>query len=176
MEPLPKFVYHPDPIATGAVISSEEVCECCEKPRGFVYDSVIYAEDEILHVCPWCISSGAVAEKFDADFVDSHPLAQAGIADAIIEEVSLRTPGYTSWQQESWLSCCSDACEFHGDATKEELAALDAEGLKRLSDTTGFPVEHLPDILKFYEPKGSPAFYRFVCRHCSIVRYHGDCH
>ena len=26
-EPLPRFVYHPDPIATGSIVESDEVCE-----------------------------------------------------------------------------------------------------------------------------------------------------
>jgi uncharacterized protein CbrC (UPF0167 family) len=57
-------------------------------------------------------------------FSDDHPLAQAGVPDEVIEEVARRTPGYNSWQQEVWLSCCDDACQFHGDAARSELQAL----------------------------------------------------
>lgn len=38
-----------------------------------------------------------------------------------MEEVNLRTPGYISWQQEWWLSHCGDACEFHGDASIQDI-------------------------------------------------------
>ncbi|MDK9806970.1 CbrC family protein, partial [Vibrio sp. D406a] len=31
---LPKFKYHPDPIATGVFEKSDDICECCSKAKG----------------------------------------------------------------------------------------------------------------------------------------------
>jgi uncharacterized protein len=176
MEPLPEFKYHPDPVKTGAIAKSDAGCECCGRVRGYVYTLTIYAEDEIEHICPWCIASGDASEKFNGDFVDAHPLAQAGLTEEITKEVSQRTPAYESWQQESWLACCDDACEFHGDATTNELLALNQDELASLAKEVGFSFEVLSDVITHYEPKGSPAFYKFVCRHCGKVKHHCDFH
>ena len=172
---LPSFTYHPDPIATEAVVPSTEVCECCGEARGYVYCTSPYGLNEIECLCPWCIADGSANKKLGASFVDDYPLASAGVSQSAIEEVSLRTPGFISWQQEEWLSCCNDACEFHGDAPVEELRGLDEDGLRQLSMDTGFLIEDLREIVAYYVPKGSPAFYKFVCRHCGKVKYAGDC-
>ncbi|PSM31378.1 hypothetical protein BVG81_005730 [Haliangium sp. UPWRP_2] len=173
---LPDFKYHPNPLKTGAVTESSAVCQCCEESRGFIYSLTIYASEDIERVCPWCIATGKAATKFDGRFVDDHPLVQAGLSKAIIEEVCLRTPGYLSWQDESWLTCCNDACEFHGDAPREELLNLDKAGLAALSADSGYSLRDLPNMIAEYEPMGSPAFYKFVCRHCGKVKYHADSH
>jgi uncharacterized protein CbrC (UPF0167 family) len=166
---FPKFTYHPDPIATGALKRKAARCPCCEKTTDFVYGRSPYCTDEVEDLCPWCIADGSAARKFDASFVDDHPLAQAGLKSEIIDEVAHRTPGYISWQQESWLTCCEDACEFHGDLRKEELPILPADTL------VAFRTEHRIDdrvweqLLESYEPGGSPSIYKFVCRHCRKI-------
>ena len=175
MSDLPRFTYHPDPLATGSIVASSETCECCGEARGFVYWPTPYGPNLIESLCPWCIDDGSAHEKLGAEFVDGHPLARDGIARPVIDEVTMRTPGYICWHQEDWLSCCNDACEFHGDAAPEELRALDAKGLQRLSADSGFPVEHLPKINENYEPRGAHGFYKFKCRHCGEYRYGGDC-
>ena len=93
---LPKFKYHPDPIPTGAIKVSKEICECCNQARGYMYASSIYAKEEIEFICPWCIADGFAARKFDGIFSDDYPLQQAGISQDIISEVCERTPGYNS--------------------------------------------------------------------------------
>ena len=175
MSSLPRFKYHPNPLKTESIIPSNETCEVCAHARGYVYCTVPYGENEIEFVCPWCIADGTANKKLGAQFSDSHPLAQAGISQEIIDEVTLRTPGYISWQQECWMYCCDDACEFHGDAPAKELRSLDDGGLKKLSESTDIPIDHLPEIIKYYQPKGSPAFYKFVCRHCNSIMFNYDC-
>jgi uncharacterized protein CbrC (UPF0167 family) len=172
---LPRFTYHPNPIETGSIVPSDEVCECCGIKRGYVYCTVPYGEVEYEYLCPWCIADGSAHEKLGVEFSDSWPLEKANVPQHVIEQVSFRTPGYLSWQQENWLACCNDACEYHGDAPAAELQALDSDGLINLSRDTGFSVEDLIEIVKHYQPKGSPAFYKFVCRHCRTVRYSADC-
>ena len=39
---LPKFTYHPDPLATGAVGVSDRTCECCGQARGYIYTASVY--------------------------------------------------------------------------------------------------------------------------------------
>src|SRR5215472_4183672 len=130
---LPEFRYHPDPIATGTVKPSEKTCRSCDQSRGYIYTASVYAEEDLdEQICPWCIADGSAAAKFDATFSDADPLAGAGIDSSIIEQVTKRTPGYVSWQQEEWLTCCKDACAFHGDADGEELEELSGKPLKKL--------------------------------------------
>ncbi len=172
---LPRFKYHPDPVSTGAIRASEEMCPCCGQKRGYEYFTTPYGETEVEHLCPWCIFDGSASAKFAVSFVDSWPLSQAGLPESVIDEVCNRTPAFETWQQECWLSCCGDACEFHGDAPARELRSLDESALATLSEDSGFAVDDLSEILRYYQPKGSPAFYKFVCRHCGKVRYGGDC-
>lgn len=172
---LPQFRYHPNPIATGSIVASEASCECCGEARGFVYSTIPYGEKKIEFVCPWCIADGSASTKLGASFVDSWSLSREEIPQNIIDEVTSQTPGYSSWQSERWLACCNDACEFHGDAPAEELRQLDAAGLAVLAGDSGFPVKDLSWIIARYQPKGSPSFYKFVCRHCGAIRYSGDC-
>lgn len=175
MSDFPRFTYHPDPIATGSIIPSDEACECCRTARGYVYCTSPYGEDEIEYVCPWCIADGTASEKLGASFSDSWPLSQAKISREIIDEVTLRTPGYSSWQQESWIACCEDACEFHGDADPRELAVLLGDDRSRVAEDFDLPIGDLDEMLKHYEPGSSLAIYKFKCRHCEAVHYNWDC-
>jgi uncharacterized protein CbrC (UPF0167 family) len=172
---LPQFKYHPDPIATGAFKLSDATCQCCGEARGYIYAASVYAEEDVESVCPWCIADGSLEQKHDAMLNDDLPLHAAGLPSEVIREVTRRTPGYISWQQDSWIVCCNDACEFHGDAPEDEIRALDEEGIAALSAESGFSIEDLKEMVSQYEPGGSPAFYKFVCRHCSRVKYNGDC-
>ena len=36
-EPLPYFPYHPDPLATGSVVSSDIECVCCARRHGYTW-------------------------------------------------------------------------------------------------------------------------------------------
>ena len=175
---LPTFRYHPDPIATGSAKVSDAVCRCCGQTRGYIYAASVYARDSRRDfICPWCIADGSAARKLEAMFSDADPLAQAGVPDEVIEEVTKRTPGYNSWQQEVWLSCCNDACEFHGDAPRNELHALQGEALAKTLTAWNWrerDCQRWPQFAQQYQPGGNPAVYKFVCRHCGAVKYAVD--
>jgi hypothetical protein len=158
------------------IAASEAVCVCCGRARGFIYKTAPYAEEDLEScLCPWCIADGSAAAKFNADFVDATALVKAGVPPEIIDEVRSRTPGYISWQQEEWLSHCGDACEFHGDATAEEIVKV-AETTKSLwRSHYGLTDDDWTAIKKTYAPGASPAFYKFVCRHCGQVLLGWDC-
>ena len=173
---LPVFRYHPDPLATGSIVKSDATCECCQKPRGYIYASLPYGRRDVEFVCPWCIADGSANRRLGASFVDDAPLLDAGVPVAVAEEVALRTPGYESWQQEEWMACCGDACEYHGDARLSDLQVLDRVAVSRISEDTRFSVEDLEYFIEHYTPKGSPAFYKFRCRHCGALKFNADCH
>jgi uncharacterized protein CbrC (UPF0167 family) len=175
-EPLPRFRYHPDPLATGAVEASSAACACCGRVRGFAYVGPVYAEEDLdVPLCPWCIADGRAAAELGACFVDSDPLAQAGVARDVIDEITLRTPGYFSWQQECWLAHCGDACEFHGDASVEDIAGASSETKADWRAEYRHTEATWDRITANYRPRGAQAFYKFVCRHCGRVRLGWDC-
>jgi uncharacterized protein CbrC (UPF0167 family) len=169
---LPLFLYHPDPVATGSVKQSAAKCVCCGEARGFIYCASVYGGSDIRdRLCPWCIANGKAAARYDCFFSVEDPLVAAGLPRAVIIEVTRRTPGYNSWQQEEWQVCCDDACEFHGDATVVELAELEGERLARVQGRWHFSAPRWSELLRNYIPGGGVAMHRFVCRHCGEVLY-----
>ena len=172
---LPAFRYHPDPVATGAVRPDSSPCGYCGLARGFAYVGPVYgASRPAGKPCPWCIADGSAAARFGVFFTDDDPLARAGIAPEIIDDVALRTPGYSAWQQESWLAHCDDACEFHGDASVEDVLHAVEATRADWRRASGLSEAHWSRIASGYQPMGNPAFYKFVCRHCALVRLGGD--
>lgn len=169
---LPTFTYHPDPISTGNVEASDTVCRCCGKSQRYIYTGSVYCVEDLRdRLCPWCIADGSAAERFDAEFADADPLIEAGLPSNIVEEVNRRTPGYSSWQQEVWQTCCHDACEFHGDAKRGELEELAGAPLDRFLTENQIKPADWVHIVKHYQPGGGISVFRFVCRHCKEPRY-----
>ena len=169
---LPAFTYHPDPLSTGSIEASDAPCLCCGHVRGYIYTASVYAPGTYSEcICPWCIADGSAAEKFEAVFSDDRPLVEAGLPKAVIEEVTRRTPGYCSWQQDEWLSCCDDACQFYGDPPRSELEALQGDALARTLAAWEWTESEWKQFLPHYQPAGNPAVYKFRCRHCHSVKY-----
>jgi uncharacterized protein CbrC (UPF0167 family) len=165
MEPLPRFRYHPDPVGTGSVKESQKKCECCDRARGFVYSGPVYAVGNLREaLCPWCIATGAAADKFDALFSDDYPLVELGLRPEIIAEVTRRTPGFSGWQQETWSVHCEDACGFVGDASLQDLGTEEAR--EQLTGPEGVPAERWAAFVAAYTPGGNPSVYVFQCLHC----------
>ena len=169
-DPLPHFRYHPNPVTTGAIAASDRNCACCDRPRGYIYVGPVYGINDLDEsLCPWCIFDGSAARNLGASFSDSYPLLQAGVAESIVEEVNLRTPGYISWQQEWWLAHCDDACEFHGDATVQDVSHASQETKHHWISEYKQNEEGWDIATRGYQPGGSSALYKFVCRHCKQV-------
>ncbi|MBI3968714.1 MAG: CbrC family protein [Chloroflexi bacterium] len=110
---LPTFKYHPDPITTGAIVSSPATCLCCGQSRGYVYAGWPYCEAELdQQLCPWCIADGSAQERFGAKFIDDAIAVGEGwdnVPAAARDEVVHRTPGIITWQGDQWYTCCGDA-------------------------------------------------------------------
>lgn len=122
-------------------------------------------------LCPWCIASGSAAAKYDCLFSDDRPLKRARLPRPVVLEVSRKTPGYSSWQGEDWQVCCDDACEFHGDATTEQVAALAGETLDRHLRAWGWDADYWREYVREYQLANGNSLFRFVCRHCRQPTY-----
>ena len=172
---LPDFKYHPDPVGTGAIVSSSEECCCCSKSRGFIYVGNIYWErDESYKLCPWCIADGSAAARFGASFADSTPLINAGITTEIAEEINRRTPGYESWQGEWWLSHCNDACEYLGDASEKDVRNATSATVEEWKREYNQNDDGWGWVSEGYTPGNDSALYKFKCRHCNLVLFGWD--
>jgi uncharacterized protein CbrC (UPF0167 family) len=178
---LPRFTYHPDPLATGSVVASDAICRVCGVARGFVYAGAPSAEEDLENsVCPWCIADGSAAETFNAEFVDGEGIGDYGrwdsVADAVIEEVSRRTPGFTGWQQERWWTHCGDAGEYLGRAGRRELETRWAAARDAIREESGFVGDTWDEYFAVLDTDGSPTAYVFRCRHCGALGGYSDCH
>ena len=88
------------------------------------------------------------------------------VSEAVIAEVSQRTPGFTAWQQEQWFTCCSDAAAFMGRAGRKELKSLYPEAIESLRENYGLDGEEWDEVYEALHKDGSPTAYVFKCLHC----------
>lgn len=176
LKSLPHFRYHPDPFKTGVFKDDASVvCECCEQATDVYYCASVYSVEDVNHLCPHCIASGAAVAKFDASFIqDADPLPPStSDAQAKTEELFKRTPGYFSWQGEHWLACCDDYCEFLGDVGTKELQEMGItdEVFEEYALRGEFAVEDVRDCLV---AGGDTAGYLFRCLHCGKYKIYVD--
>jgi uncharacterized protein len=176
---LPKFDYHPDPVATGSVIPSNAVCDCCGQAHGFIYDGPVFTEEEVKAICPWCIANGNAHKELGASFTDENGIGGYGeweaVSKPVIEAIAYRTPGFTGWQQEQWWTHCGDAAEFLGRHGIVELEALGLEALTVIRESSGLEGEELELLMSALDRDGSPRAYMFRCRKCGRLGGYWDC-
>jgi uncharacterized protein CbrC (UPF0167 family) len=178
---LPRFKYHPDPIATGSLVTSRTRCACCGEVRGFIYTGPAYAVESYCgRICPWCIADGSAHEKLGVTFTCEWDIGRRGARDpvprAVVEEVAYRTPGFQGWEQSRWWTHCGDAAVFLGRAGREELEGFDAQGLAVIRESVGLPAG--PDWDAFFDAltkTGSPRAYAFRCSKCGQFGGYADC-
>ncbi|WP_346540088.1 CbrC family protein [Micromonospora sp. DPT] len=171
---MPRFRYHPDPVATGSAVPTVQACVLCGVARGWRYAGPIYGR-QIDVLCLHCIASGQASRMLTsvADwpcmFTDAVDVP-ADVPIAVVEEVTQRTPGFDSWQQPSWLYHCGDGTAFLGVAGYEELRAH-PDALKMIRDDLhrlGWPTDQVDQMLQRMDPTGEPTAYLFRCLHCGM--------
>lgn len=175
---LPKFHYHPDPIASGSVIASKTKCKVCKQARGFVYTGPVYAEKDYEDcICPWCIADGSAAEKLDAVFVDAEGLTE-DVPDYVLTEVTERTPGYTGWQQEAWPCCCGDATAYLMPAgikeIREKINEFEFTTLSHIIYDMKISGGAATRLLESLNLDRGPTAYLFRCLTCQKQHVHID--
>ncbi|MCW2941736.1 MAG: hypothetical protein JWN00_4721 [Actinomycetia bacterium] len=176
IEDLPQFVYHPDPLKTGSVRASDEVCVCCLRQRGYIYSGPVFAVEELTGpLCPWCVADGTAADRFEADFSDAY-LAPAGIGTEVVSTITNRTPGFSGWQQERWLFHCGDGAAFLGVVGARELEGdhTTLESLRQELSESRWPAEQVDQYLASLDRDGQPTAYLFECRSCRTHLAYSD--
>lgn len=172
-EALPTFRYHPSPLRTGSVVQRSIRCVVCDEDRGYAYVGPAYSVEQIEEgsLCPWCIADGSAALTLSAKFADAYSLG--GLSTDIVEAVTMRTPGFDSWQQDLWQVHCNDACAFLDRVGKAELDSLPPEAttaaLDALGDYGRSDAERL-SVLSWLHRDGDLTGYLFQCVVCGDYR------
>ena len=167
---IPTFKYHRNPLETGAIILNNDGkrCSCCNSLSKYIYLEPYYSKEDISCLCPECISNGQAHSKFDLEFQDIHGCGKVS-NKSIIEELCYRTPGYCSWQQENWLSCCDDLCDFIGCLNWDKIKELkiDKEIVEALNRNEDYiKMELSLEVLIDAVNAGDIDLCVFQCLHC----------
>ena len=138
---LPEFKYHPTPLETGAFKQDEVVqCGCCHQDTAIYYDRSLYRKKGVEYLCPDCIHSGQASKMFNGQFSERvEGFSNSDYSDESLSyirwentqtdfnnheavlQVLERTPSYSSWLGEVWLTHCNDCCAFVGYVGWEEV-------------------------------------------------------
>jgi uncharacterized protein CbrC (UPF0167 family) len=167
---LPPFRYHPDPISTGSVEESARDCRACGQTRGYIYVGPMYTASKLSRgaICPWCIADGSAASLYEAQFTDVDWGVPEEVPEAVLDEVSRRTPGFSAWQQDHWAYHCADACAYLGRAGKTELErhadAMDM--LLHENDSFGWDPERSRRFVDSLTADGEATAHLFRCLSC----------
>lgn len=117
-------------------------------------------------MCPECIISGKASKELGVFF---HYPEELQANEAAVDEVSYRTPGYTSWQKERWLACCNDLCVFHGCLKSEDITrmGIEHEIMIALEENEDYIAMNLPiNVIIYSINSGDIDLCVFECMHC----------
>ncbi len=174
---LPKFTFFAHKALTqdGVLEETDDPCSCCQKSRGFLYESPILDEngdDHDIFICPWCIADGKLAKKYK---VGAHRIdmdtAQSVTDTKALEEVQMRTPGFIGWQQERWLVHCHSPAAFLGRFGWEDIEKI----ISDIEFVDSDPKSQDVAVLKTLEAGGAHTCYLFKCIKCNKHLLYWDC-
>jgi uncharacterized protein CbrC (UPF0167 family) len=178
---LPKFKYSPNAYEIDLFDKVEGTCSVCEEKRNLKYNSSFYSVDEPEYICPWCIANGKASEKYDGEFNDYCGIEgvspnpndpEPTIPKEMLTEICTKTPSYSSWQHEQWLSHCNEPCAFIGYADSETIKPFLEELKDDIEQNIGFDKD---SIMKLLSKNGHLVGYLFKCVKCNKHRLHADC-
>lgn len=173
MPQLPSFRYNPDALSLGIIKKEFTHCPVCDQQRDHVYEGPFYSEEEVEGICPWCIHDGSAAKKYNGEFQDAASCEETSKEEYVIE-LTTRTPGYSGWQQEQWLSHCGDFCAYKGPVGWKEIQHLEEElehDIETILSDYDLTKKELQRSLK---KDGSMQGYLFQCLHCGEHRLCAD--
>ena len=126
----PKFKYNPNAYVNGTFFKNKyheeayddgnfsletldkgkAVCQCCGREIEYFCDIMLSCKEDVNCVCPDCIASGKMAERFNCSYITDAEIESVTDPENI-EELYKRTPGNV----ERWPACCNDFCAFISD-------------------------------------------------------------
>src|SRR5690606_27521993 len=144
-------------------------CPTCGQGRNYVYEGPFYSIEDVQGLCPWCIKDGSAAKKYDGAFQDAASCEPVENPEFLIE-LTTRTPGYSGWQQERWLSHCGDFCAQTDYVGWEEIKHLKDEFMDDLDEIKSDHRLTQQELEKYLINNGSMQGYLFQCLHCGQHR------
>ncbi|MBF8963192.1 CbrC family protein [Pontibacter sp. FD36] len=169
MNSLPLFKYNPHAEKLGIIKKENTSCPACERKREYVYNGPFYSEDQVKGICPWCIKDGTAASKYEGAFQDAESCEDVDKQEYLVE-LTTRTPGYSGWQQERWLSHCGDFCALKGYVGWQEIKYMKDELTKDLDEIKSDYNLTQEQLEKYLVNNGSLQGYLFECLHCGKHR------
>ena len=165
------FKYHPNvwsmDVFSKSVNGETLTCQCCRKKTEH-YLEMMYCKEDIVCICPECVSSGKAAEKFNGTFIQDAELDKVNSLEKI-DELMKRTPGYISWQGEHWLACCNDFCKYIGEVGIDDLKKMGIAEQVISDYERDNPDSYYEDCME-YLGNGIMQGYLFKCLHCGKYR------
>lgn len=180
---LPTFRYYPNPVRSGSMEPSDEPCSICGQVRGYLYTATVYDESEgedQVYFCHQCIADGSAHEAFDYEFNDDMGLINykynsGKLSQAVMDEITQRTPSYTSWQTTDWFCHCNDGGAFLGQMGHQELLEVGPEAIRAIQDSTSLYGDEWEEFFEALDKDESPRAYLFQCLHCGHYGGYTDC-
>ena len=169
MAELPRFKYNPNAEKLGIIKKEKTNCPVCRQDRDYVYNGPFYSIDKVEGLCPWCIKNGLAAQKYNGHFQDAASCDDVEKQEYLVA-LTTKTPGYSGWQQERWLSHCGDFCalkDYVGWAEIKDLKEELTDDISEIKADYGLTQEQLETYLI---NNGSMQGYLFQCLHCGKHR------
>ena len=171
---LPEFAYFTRGALEAVVKTSDEVCDCCGRRRGYLYTGPFYTTAREVDLCPHCIADGSAAAKYQGSFndivvtIEGHVInAEAAKApQSVIDELLHRTPGYESWQGNRWAFHCGDGGIFQGDATDEAIGNTSDDAKAHFDLVNNYTT--FDRLFGGADISRRPSAYHFKCRKCAM--------
>jgi uncharacterized protein CbrC (UPF0167 family) len=170
---LPVFKYNPNPMLLNVIKKERTLCPVCNEEREYVYDGPFYSIEDVEGICPWCISDGSAAKKYDGQFQDDASCEEVN-KEEYIDELIHRTPGYYGWQQEYWLSHCGDFCAIVQYVGWKEIEHLEEELSVDIAEICSEYNITKEEFQSWLTNEGSLQGYLFKCVHCNKHRLYVD--
>jgi uncharacterized protein CbrC (UPF0167 family) len=176
---VPNFTYYTPAALLAVTEASDAACDVCGQARGIRYTGPFYSIADDPCICPHCIADGSAAKRFDGQFNDivieweDAIINQeaAKISPTAVDELLHRTPGYISWQGNTWMFHCADGAVFEGDAFSDEIDNASEATRLHWEAANGLAWDRVMHPSVRYQHMG---VYRFKCRHCELVMFHWD--
>lgn len=148
-------------------------CDCCREVKELKYIGPQYSSgtnDAIL--CAQCIQNGEAVESGLVGFFNE--IDPECVDDNVSNEICCRTPGFFTWQDQEWATHCNDACEFHGDASAQDIIDADESTIRIWMERYDQSRKHWGSFMTGYLPGGDQGVYKFICKHCNAMVINWD--
>lgn len=166
---LPHFKYNPNVYENGIISFNRDICEVCHNESHFILE-ISYGESDLEAICVDCVANGRAAREYDVFFNSYFP--QTFNDSSRTEELTLRTPGFLSWQEIRWMEHCQDFCAYIKKVNWDDIAHLEEEVMDDLLYEASLYKDELDDIKKYLN--GYMEGHLFQCLHCGKHRITTD--